>query len=261
MPLSRPDLPYRGRFNPIHWAMAYPFFAVAVVLFVGFFSVFGWMIAKDFVLPGGFVVVDVYPINLTQTQGDITINYTRMTYQPGFRKRLSRWLEDSSQPLLMIDGWLVNGGSEPLAAFTDTPERPAGVTFFDGPDGDTQRRATISGEHTCDATGTDLARTAPGLRRRISIVLPTSDRSLKWILKSVENGRLPAHELGAMSFGNCDGEPGTQFQETTVFRFDEVSISRPIEHDYYPFGGPTAGRLSVNDRPYWNIWLPRGDVK
>ena len=241
--------------------MAYPLFAAAVVLFAGFFAIVGWILARDFVLPGGFVVVEVYPINLTQTQGDITINYNRMTYQPGFRKRLSRWLENRSDPLLMIDGWIVNNGSEPLGAFLDTPQQPAGVTFFGGPDGDTHWRARASGEHTCLATGTDLARTTPGLRRRMTIVLPASGGPTEWIKKSVENGILPAHEIGALAFGDCDGGPGTQFRETTVFRFDAVDLPLPVEYDYYPFGGPTAGKISVNNRPYWNIWLPRGNIE
>ncbi len=259
MALKRPDLPYRTRFNPIHWATAYPLFAAAVLIAAIFFGVAGWIFARDFVLPGGFVVVEVYPINITQTQGDITINYTRITYQPGYRKRLSRWLENRSDPILMIDGWINNDGDGPLGAFLDTPQGPAGVTFFGGPDGDTHWRARASGQHTCPATGTSVARTAPGLKRRMTIVLPASGGPTAWIKKSVENGVLPAHEIGALAFGDCEGAPGSQFHETTVFKFDETELPAAVEHDYYPFGAPTAGRISVNNRPYWNIWMPRGN--
>ena len=95
----------------------------------------------------------------------------------------------------------------------------------------------------------------------MTIVLPASGGPTEWIKKSVENGILPAHEIGALAFGDCDGEPGTQFRETTVFRFDAVDLPLPVENDYYPFGGPTAGKISVNNRPYWNIWLPRGNIE
>ena len=259
MALKRTELPYRKRFNPIHWAISYPLFAAAVLIAAVFFAVTGWIFARDFVLPGGYVVVDFYPINVTQTQGDITINYTRMTYRPGYRKRLSRWLEDRSEPILMIDGWIYNNGTEELGAFLDTPQRPAGVTFFGGPDGDTHWRARASGQHTCPATGTSVARTTPGLKRRMTIVLPASGGPTEWIKKSVENGVLPAHEIGALAFGDCEGAPGDQFQDKTVFRIEALDLPPPQEHDYYPFGAPTAGRTSVNNRPYWNIWMPRGN--
>ena len=80
-----------------------------------------------------------------------------------------------------------------------------------------------------------------------------------WIKESVDSGVLPAHEIGALAFGDCENAPGTQFQEKTVLKFEAVDLPLPQLYDYYPFGAPTAGRISVNDRPYWNIWMPRGN--
>ncbi len=258
---KRPELPYRHKFNPIHWAISYPLFAIAIAMGLGLIATVSWIFARDFVPPGNFVVVEVYPINLSMSQNGVTVEYNRITYQPGYRKRLSQWVENQSEPLLMIDGWVINDSPQqkPLVAFLQGQDGYAGVTFYGGPDGETRWPARVAGAYDCPAIDYKVARTSQGGKRRMGIVLKTDGGPAEWIRKSIEEGVLPAHEIGDFAFADCSADTAEQFAQTTRLKFDAVDLLPAQEHDYYPFGAPTGGRTSVNDRPYWNIWLVRQD--
>ena len=70
MPLSWPDLPYKRGFNPIHWAITYPLFSAAILIGLAVIGMLSWIFARDFVAPGKFVVVEVYPVRSASASQD-----------------------------------------------------------------------------------------------------------------------------------------------------------------------------------------------
>jgi hypothetical protein len=257
----REDFPFRNRRSPFEWARAYPLFALAGVVFLAVAGILGWKLATDFIGPNKFVIVEYRESDRQVTTEGVTVSIDRLTFQPAFDVRISKYLRTQGGPTLFIDGRIENLSGQPLAAFVpaDGQQSQALLSRPGGQVSGLQVRAV--GTRRC-ATGAGTASIIPpGNAMRFSIGVPMEKGSVtRWVKDSIESGLFPQLSLGGFAFSECqpDGSLGPVFSQWRV-EFEADTLKEPELRDYYPFGAPTGQTIGLNGRRYWSDWVPRAN--
>ena len=257
----REDFPFRTRRSPLDWVRAYPLFALAGIGFLAVAGVIGWKLATDIVGTDKFVIVEFHALDRQITTDGVSVSIDRVTLQPAFDIRISRYLRTHGDSTLFIDGRIENMSEEPLAAFVPAGGRQS-QALLSGPGGQvSELPVRMVGTNKC-ATGGGTASIVPsGKATRFSIAIPVESGSVtRWVRESIKSGLFPQLSLGGFAFSECqpDGSLGQVSSEWRV-EFEADTLNEPELRDYYPFGPPTGQTVGLNGRRYWSDWVPRAN--